>query len=506
MFPSTHRDTLLHISDRTGRSDVLEGAARVVTRSSATLGGGRPLPTADWVVIDGDVLESSPPPWIEALPDDTYVLASADTVPEWVAESDLSVLDPTLVEFVTRAATSPGETRSTESVTDAIDRALGSLTNGSHLDSTPDPPSDGDPAVENGLAVAATDSAVANPSTTEFASLSAVPFPIALVDGDGVIRMVNRAWRQFGAENGRDPELSDVGSSYFDVCDGVDDVFATSAARAIRRVIEGDSDGERVEYPCHGPQQRRWFSMGVIPVEDADPVRALIFHYDISRYQRRINVLDRVLRHNLRNKANIILGHAAALASARDDETATAATTIGAAARELLSLSEQARRYREASTDDRPTTPVDLVAIVSEVTERLSDRHPHAVIETSLPATAVVDGTQSLSLVVHELVENAIVHNDSTEPWVRVEVVPVHEGGDERVSVRVVDDGPGIPEADRRLLTGGLEEHPIRHGSQLGVWVVSSLVTSLDGKVSVEPRSPRGSAVTATFPSVVVED
>ena len=74
------------------------------------------------------------------------------------------------------------------------------------------------------------------------------------------------------------------------------------------------------------------------------------------------------------------------------------------------------------------------------------------------------------------------------------------------MSIRVVDDGPGIPREDRRLLTGGLEEHPIRHGSQLGVWVVSSLVTSLDGTVVVEPHSPRGSVVTMTFPSAVAED
>jgi signal transduction histidine kinase len=82
----------------------------------------------------------------------------------------------------------------------------------------------------------------------------------------------------------------------------------------------------------------------------------------------------------------------------------------------------------------------------------------------------------------------------------------VHDGGDERFSIRVADDGPGIPPEDRRLLTGGLEEHPVRHGSQLGVWVVNSLVTSLGGAVVVEPRSPRGSVVTMTFPSAAGDD
>jgi signal transduction histidine kinase len=502
MLPSTRRGTLLYVSDRVGHTEAFADVPTdsVMTRSMAALGDDGEIPAAEWVVIDADILDATPPPWLDSLTGDVYVLAPTQlSVPDWVDDTGLPVLDPTLARLVASATTpEPGDGDADATAAPLDDSgfpdatAAGPAGNGS----TPDPLDD---------ASADAHSTAGSSTVDRIDSLSAVPFPVALLDGDGVVRLVNPAWEEFGVENGRDTNEVDVGTSYFDACERADDRFAAAAAKAIRRVIDGESTGERVEYPCHGQHEKRWFSMGVIPLE-ADPVRAAVVHYDVSHYKQRINVLDRVLRHNLRNKANIILGHAAALASARDDETATAATTIGAAARELLSLSEQARRYREVSTDDRPTTPIDVVSVISEVTERLSDRHPRAVIETSLPAVAVVQGTQSLSLVVHELVENAIVHNDSADPWVRVEVIRVHEGGDERVSVRVVDDGPGIPEQDRRLLTGGLEEHPIRHGSQLGVWVVSSLVTSLDGNVTVEPRTPRGSVVTTTFPSVTVED
>ncbi|WP_152041982.1 sensor histidine kinase [Salinigranum salinum] len=529
MHPQSRRDTLLYVSDRVDRSDAFDGlsADHITTRSADSFGTAADVPDAEWVIVDAEVLGTTPPPWFEALSGDVYVLSRSETpAPDWVHAADVPVVTPTLVDLLTsvaaptddrlrgvtgpRESTDPTTVGTTVSTPTDSDGDATSVRPGGTSDGDAGQHTGGDRAVEGG-GTADDDRSDDHPmkdgrpaDVDVLDSLSTVPFPVALLDEDGVILLVNDAWTRFGAENGRDPDETDVGRNYIAVCDQANDTFATAAAKAIRRVVDGESDGDWIEYPCHGKRTRRWFSAGIVPVADAAPVRVAVVHYDISQYKQRINVLDRVLRHNLRNKANIILGHAAALASDRDAETATAATTIGAAARELLSLSEQARRYREVNADDRPTTPIDLVAVVNEVTERLGERYPLAVIETSLPAVAVVRGTQSLSLVVHELVENAIVHNDS-DPWVRIEVVRVHEGGDERVSIRVSDDGPGIPEQDRRLLTGGLEEHPIRHGSQLGVWVVSSLVTSLDGNVTVEPRSPRGSVVAATFPSVTVE-
>jgi signal transduction histidine kinase len=533
MHPQSRRDTLLYVSDRVDRADAFDGlsADHITTRSADSFGTAADVPDAEWVVVDAEVLGTTPPPWFEALSGDVYVLSRSETpAPDWVDAADVPVVTPTLVDLLTSVAapdddgphgvTAPRE--STDPTTVGTPVSTPTDPGGDATSVRPDGTSGGDadhdaggdgpverttPADDDRRDDGNDDAVAAGPAADADVpdSLSAVPFPVALLDEDGVILLVNDAWTRFGAENGRDPDETDVGRSYIAACDQANDTFATAAARTIRRVVDGESDGDWIEYPCHGKRTQRWFSAGIVPVEDAAPARVAVVHYDISQYKQRINVLDRVLRHNLRNKANIILGHAAALASERDDETATAATTIGAAARELLSLSEQARRYREVNADDRPTTPIDLVAVVDEVAERLGERYPRAVIETSLPAMAVVRGTQSLSLVVHELVENAIVHNDS-DPWVRIEVVRVHEGGDERVSIRVSDDGPGIPEQDRRLLTGGLEEHPIRHGSQLGVWVVSSLVTSLDGKVTVEPRSPRGSVVAATFSSVTVEE
>jgi signal transduction histidine kinase len=43
--------------------------------------------------------------------------------------------------------------------------------------------------------------------------------------------------------------------------------------------------------------------------------------------------------------------------------------------------------------------------------------------------------------------------------------------GDDRVTVRVEDDGPGIPDDELGVVTEG-EETPLKHGSGLGLWIV----------------------------------
>ena len=484
MIPSTRRGVLLYVTEQVNPSTALDANSnKVLTRPTSALNDASDVPAADWTVVDAAALGPEAPAWFEGLAGDVYVLAAdRDSVPSWVTRAGISTLDPSLLDFLVEPTSEQATTP------DGSSNAAG-------RPSVDTPAAHTRPSVE-GDGLAAVD---------HFALLSAIPLPVALLDADGVVRLVNRAWEQFDVDTG--PRFTDcgVGADYLRVCDADGDAHAASAVKTVRRVLDGDSDGGQLEYPCHGDDETRWFAMYVTTIDDAGPLTTAVVHQNISQYRQHINVLDRVLRHNLRNKANIILGHAAALASDRDDETATAATTIGSAARELLSLSEQARRYREVSVDDRPTSPIDVVSVVSEVAERLSHKHGRAVVETTLPSMAVVRASQSLSLVVHEVVENAIVHNDRDSPWVRIEVVRLHESGDERVSIRVADDGPGIPDEDRRLLTGGLEEHPIRHGSQLGVWVVSSLVTALGGTVAVEPRPPRGSVVTMTFPSASLD-
>jgi PAS domain S-box-containing protein len=121
------------------------------------------------------------------------------------------------------------------------------------------------------------------------AALDAVSVHIALLDHQGAIVMVNEAWRRFALDNGPEPGLPaprcGSGVNYLAVCqeaEGPSSEGAGEAADGIRAVLEGRQARFELEYPCHSPEQRRWFLMTVSPL--AMPGDGMVVtHADITR-------------------------------------------------------------------------------------------------------------------------------------------------------------------------------------------------------------------------------
>ncbi|MEF8702341.1 MAG: diguanylate cyclase [Candidatus Accumulibacter sp. UW26] len=94
---------------------------------------------------------------------------------------------------------------------------------------------------------------------------------LAVLDADGVIVSVNRAWQHFALENGA-PELAvnSPGVSYREVCmaaarqPGGDD--ALRAWAGIEAVLNQSQSHFSLEYPCDSPEVSRWFCMRVYPM------------------------------------------------------------------------------------------------------------------------------------------------------------------------------------------------------------------------------------------------
>jgi signal transduction histidine kinase len=282
-----------------------------------------------------------------------------------------------------------------------------------------------------------------------------------------------------------------VGEPIQSVVDGIDgtDLSAGVTGTVALRTTEG----------------RRQFQYSVSAVDpagdrdgtDGDPVaRAVVFRdvTDQRTREQRLTVLNRVLRHNVRNELDVVLAHADRV----EDETLR--TGIRDSAADLVELSEKAREAEEvmqASTE--APEPVDLVAIARDVTDQYRTAVPESEIALTCPDELTVSSHRTVvRKLLSELVDNAVSHVDGSPS--RVEV-GVRSRGENTAEITVADDGPGIPERERAILTDGTET-PLEHGRGVGLWTVKWAVTQLGGELAFESNDSGGSVVTVRLHNV----
>lgn len=109
---------------------------------------------------------------------------------------------------------------------------------------------------------------------------------IAVIDSEGNIVYVNRAWTTFGIENGLASASSGVGSNYLKVCNASGssgDSLAGEAEQGLRDVMSGKRASFYFEYPCHSPTEKRWFMMRATPLQGASGSLYVISHNNITQ-------------------------------------------------------------------------------------------------------------------------------------------------------------------------------------------------------------------------------
>jgi signal transduction histidine kinase len=202
-------------------------------------------------------------------------------------------------------------------------------------------------------------------------------------------------------------------------------------------------------------------------------------------------VLNRVLRHNLRNELAVITAHADDLAGRLDGPDAERVDAVAESASTLADLAARAQEVERLLDDtDTPTTPVDVAALVRSVASDVRESSPGATVTVETPDAPTVETRASvLRAVLEHLTENAVVHHDG-DPRVDLSVTAA-----DGVTIRVADDGPGIPDHELAAVTSGTETD-LTHGSGLGLWLVKWGVDLLGGDLTFGSRAGGGTVVT----------
>lgn len=220
---------------------------------------------------------------------------------------------------------------------------------------------------------------------------------------------------------------------------------------------------------------------------------------DITQQRKELSVLHRVLRHNIRNDINVILGRTEMIRTqVSDDQLDAHCAKILEKVDELAQYTEQAALIRKTTENLDRTGTLDLSRAIASII----DDHPLISTETdvslTLPEQATVEANTQLPEAIKELVTNAIKHTDAETPLVAIEVrrEQVRQG---MVEIRISDNGPGIPLAEREAIRGGIEA-PLQHPSGMGLWSVKWAVDNSGGEIAFEDREPTGTTVVIRVP------
>jgi PAS domain S-box-containing protein len=334
--------------------------------------------------------------------------------------------------------------------------------------------------------------------------------PIMLQDLEGYYRVFNDAVAEYA---GMDPdELHGDDEFAF-----MNPEAATRIAKMKARVVETEEPVDYEVRPDLSTKGSRTFATTRYPHydEDGEIDGTVAICRDVTERrerQRQLKVIDRVLRHNLHNEMNVVMGHAEQILDDPDGDHAASAREILQAGRDLVDLADKERRIVQLLSDDPTLESIQLRPLLTAIVEDLDERHPESRIALDCPRDVRIRAERSLGVALRELIENGVVHNHREHP--SVEVTARRDG--ETVRITVSDDGPGVPIEERLILTGDEEIQPLFHGSGLGLWLVNHVVRRSNGTLAFEEEragdgesdgnseavaGERGTVVTVSLPA-----
>jgi PAS domain S-box-containing protein len=211
-----------------------------------------------------------------------------------------------------------------------------------------------------------------------------------------------------------------------------------------------------------------------------------------KRREQRLEVFNRVLRHNLRNQLDVITGNAEVLG---DRTEGPYSDRILTAADRLDNIGNRARTIDRILSKEIVVSSFDLSKLLDRTLASLT-AGDGVVVTTDIPESAPLSTDKwVLRAVLESALENALTYADSA---VRVTVRRSADG----YTVVVDDDGPGIPATELATLAAGTETD-LQHSRGLGLWQIKWGVDTLNGDLSFDTDD--GTTVRITVPNQPAE-
>jgi PAS domain S-box-containing protein len=281
---------------------------------------------------------------------------------------------------------------------------------------------------------------------------------IAILNAQGTIVDVNTAWTRFARHNS-DGDIGPlgIGSNYFCPWSAEygDITAAEEAFEGIRQVQRRALPSFQIEYPCHAPDEFRWFSLHALPLQGSSN-DVLVSHTNITRLKQteaqlsaallEKEVLLREVHHRVKNNLAAIIGLMDMQRRLIDDpDSRTILTELSGRIRSMSLVHEKLYRADSLARIDFHEY---LLALISHL--RTSFGTPGTLCEVEARGVEMpLDIAVPCGMIINELITNALKYAfPQGEPRpgntaCLIRVMLRHDDG--TYTLTVADNGIGLP-------------------------------------------------------------
>ncbi len=364
------------------------------------------------------------------------------------------------------------------------------------------------------------------------AVLGALSAHIAILDENCIIIGVNRAWRNFAGANSDGTYNLCEGANYLAVCDAGSFYFSDSIesgafAAGIRSMLKGERDIFELEYPCHSPNEKRWFIGRITRFVSDGNISLVVSHENVTllklaeeeiiesniKLEKANSEKDKffsIIAHDLRSPFTGLLG-LTELMTAKDkmlsiEEFVQMSKLLRKSVVNVYQLLENLLEWAIVQKDMVDFTPKELrlsdvfLQSIKSIEERARQKEitifracPDSIGESTEVEKIFAD-EKMISTVIRNLLTNAVKF---TERGGKV-TVRANETQDGMIEISVTDTGVGIRKdvIDKLFIVGekvgttGTENEP---STGLGLILCKEFIEKHGGKIWVESKEGVGS-------------
>jgi PAS domain S-box-containing protein len=340
-------------------------------------------------------------------------------------------------------------------------------------------------------------------------TLDSLPMNITVLDGSGTIVFANRSWMKFGMDNDVSPVSSiGVGANYIEVCRkarGEHSDEAPKAMKGILSVLSGENGSFEMEYPCHSPDTKRWFTMRVTPICTGTFQGVIVIHTDITLRKlseealadekARAELYLDLMGHDINNMNQVAMGYLELAQDVFKSNMPVKDADIDLISKsydKLLDSSQLIKnvsKLQKARSGELKPHMVDACQTMMRMYARYSNMPGINVsFNIDLPHSCPVNADDLLYEVFENIVSNAIKHAGQ-KPIINIKFDTVLRDGGKYNLFIFEDNGQGVSDELKERIFNRMQRGDTKaKGSGLGLFLVKSLVDSYGGKVWIEDR------------------